>query len=202
MLSLKRFLAVSAAILLFCAAAAAEQGFPEPRVGYSAQSYTQNGAVTLRSKVYYTPGKERREIEDGSVVMIARRDKNVVWELFPGKKTYVELKLNGPGASSRPAWGDYRSEFRLQRKAVGKESVGGVEATKSRFTMTGPQGSVMTGFMWTTKEGIVVRMDADEKSNAAGAGLRHRLEGLSVGPQDPVLFEVPPGYKKMSAPGG
>ncbi len=204
MVSLKKLSATAFAALLLCLAAtdaSLAEGFPEPAVGYSARSYTEADSATLRSKVYYSPGKERREMEGGTVVMIARRDRNVVWQIFPGQRTFIEHSLTGPGGEGALAMRDYRADFRVERQDMGSETIDGMSTMKSRITVTGPEGKRFTGFMWTAREGIVVKVEAASKEDGRQTDMKFRLEDLKIGPQDPSLFEIPPGYTRTEPPG-
>ena len=54
-------IAVALAGLLFAAQAAA---WEPPQVGYSADSYFETAHGVMQGKVYYSPGKERREEDE------------------------------------------------------------------------------------------------------------------------------------------
>jgi hypothetical protein len=81
---------------------------------------------------------------------------------------------------------------------IGPESLNGVNTTKSKIIMTGPKGEKMGGFMWATRDNIVVKMDAIAIDKKDKHRFKTELTNLKVGKQDPALFEIPSGYSKMS----
>lgn len=58
------------------------------------------------------------------------------------------------------------------------------------------------GFIWITQDGIPVKMDFLGKSGRDKTRMTVTLTNLTIGPQDPALFEPPADYKAMpSFPG-
>ena len=173
-------------------------GPPQAKVEYSADTMLESAEMSMKGKVNFTPTRERREMVMGGggdkMILIMRHDKKVSWTLMPAEKIYMEMDLNqaGPGQPPDP------SQYQIEQTVIGPETVNGVSTTKSKIIMTGPNGQKMGGFMWLTKENILMKMDAI----AIDAKEKHRfkteLTNLKVGKQDPKLFEVPPGYEKMS----
>jgi len=155
----------------------------------------------MKGHVNYTPTRERREMVMGSggdkMITITRQDKKVAWTLMPSEKMYMEVSLAQASANAK----DDTSKYKIEQTVVGPETVNGVSTTKSKIIMTGPKGEKMGGFMWTTKENIVVKMDAIAIDKKQKHRYKTELTNLKVGKQDPKLFEVPAGYQKMSIPG-
>lgn len=180
------------------AAAVQAAGPPQSKVEYSADTMLESAEMSMKGKVNFTPTRERREMVMGSggdkMITITRHDKKVAWTLMPAEKIYMEMALNqsGPGQPPDP------SQYQIEQTVIGPDTVNGVSTTKSKIIMTGPNGEKMGGFMWMTKENILMKMDAI----AIDANQKHRfkteLTNLKVGKQDPKLFEIPPGYEKMS----
>jgi hypothetical protein len=172
----------------------------QPQVEYSADSVIETAEVSMKGRVYYTPTRERREMEVGGgdkMMMIMRHDKKVVWTLMPSEKMYLEMNLAQAGASDNSDL----SQFKIEQTVIGPETVNGVSTTKSKIIMTGPNGEKMGGFMWVTKENIMVKMDAIAIDKKEKHRFKTELTNLKIGKQDPTLFEVPAGYEKMSMPG-
>ena len=163
-------------------------------VEYSADSFMETADNTMNGTVYVAPGKERREyVQDGEKsVMIMRHDKKIMWMLQPEDKTYMEMKL-GQGKPRK----DDLSAYKIDHTTVGPDTVNGVKTTKSKLIMIGPKGDKLGGFMWATKEGIVVKMDAIAVDKNSKERFKSELKNLKVGKQDPSLFEIPAGYEKM-----
>jgi hypothetical protein len=163
-------------------------------VEYSADSSMETADDAMIGTIYVAPGKERREsVNDGEKsVMIIRRDKKVTWMLQPEEKTYMEMKSGQGGARK-----DDISAYKIDHTTIGPDTVNGIKTTKSKLIMIGPKGDKLGGFMWTTKEGIVVKMDAIAVDKNSKERFKSELKNLKVGRQDPSLFEIPADYTKM-----
>jgi hypothetical protein len=135
-------------------------------------------------------------VTDGGdkMIMIMRHDKKVAWTLMPSEKMYMEMSIAEAGAQNKSD----TSQYQIEQTVVGPETVNGVNTTKSKIIMTGPKGEKMGGFMWTTKENIVVKMDAIAIDKKEKLRFKTELTNLKIGKQDPALFEIPSGYTKMS----
>jgi hypothetical protein len=187
-----------AAMLLAGAAQAAKP--TQPQVEYSADTSMETEEVSMKGHVNYAPTRERREmVMDGGdkMIMITRRDKKVAWTLMPADKMYMEMSLDQASAQAK----DDTSKYKIEQTVVGPETLNGVNTTKSKIIMTGPKGEKMGGFMWVTKDNIVVKMDAIAIDKKDKLRFKTELTDLKVGKQDPKLFEVPAGYEKMGMPG-
>lgn len=162
---------------------------PEPKVEYSADSTMETeGGMTMKSRVYHAPGKQRMEMGgEGGNVTIMRKDKKVIWMLMGNM--YMETPMN-QSDSQDP------SDMDVQQTAVGDETVNGIKTTKSKVIMTKKDGSKFGGFFWTTKDGITVKMDLLSKEGDKKMRMSSELTNLKIGKQDPKLFEIPPGYTK------
>ena len=192
-----RMLLMAAAMALAGAAQAA--GPTPPQVEYSADSVLETAEASMKGRVYYTPTRERREMVMGSggekMLMITRQDKKVAWTLMPSEKMYMETSIAQTGDKTDI------SQYKIEQTVVGPETINGISTTKSKIIMTGPKGEKMGGFMWTTKENILVKMDAISVDKQQKHRYKTELTNLKIGKQDPSLFEVPAGYQKMSIPG-
>ncbi len=176
-------------------------GFPETKVEYSADQYMGDGSLMMKSRIYHASGRSRMEMEERGVnqAIITRMDQKVVWVLMIPEKTYMETQL-GKEEKTR----DVRQCSYTTAKEAGKETVNGIPATVSEVEATCPDGSAFSGKMWTSREGILVKLDAVPKEGAKGEGQRIRMElkNLAIGKQDPALFELPAGFSKMEMPTG
>jgi hypothetical protein len=77
----------------------------------------------------------------------------------------------------------------------------GVNVTKYKTIATSADGKKFGGFSWRTKEGIQVKLDLLYKEGEEKHRMTTELRNLKIGPQDPQLFEVPPGYTKLDMAG-
>ena len=132
-------------------------------------------------------------------MLILRPDKNLVWSLMPSERMYMEIE---PGQDKSNK--DDLSRYDIEQTPVGEEAVNGLRTSKSKIVMKEkkPNGDKLGGFWWTSREGIVVKMDLLSIEKGSKARIKSELSNLQVGKQDPKLFEIPPGYQKMAGLGG
>jgi hypothetical protein len=163
---------------------------PEPRVDYSADSTMETeGGMTMKSRVYRTPGKERMEMGGaGGSVTITRKDKKVRWQLMGDM--YLETSLDESTSS------DQDGMEIVEQTVVGEETINGIKTTKSKIKAIKKDGSKFGGFFWTTKDGITVKMDLLSKEGDKTFRMASELNNLKIERQDPSLFEIPAGYTK------
>jgi hypothetical protein len=162
---------------------------PEPKVEYSADSTMETeGGMTMKSRIYYAPGKQRMEMggAEGNVT-IMRRDKKVIWILMGDM--YMESAMGGADSQDP-------HDMDVQMTTVGEETINGIKTTKSKVIATKKDGSKFGGFFWTTRDGITVKMDLLSKDGNEKHRMTQELTNLKIGKQDPKLFEIPPGYTK------
>ena len=191
-----RFLLAAATLVMAAVLPVHGDELPAVTVEYSADSLVEAEGMSMRTRVYHATGKERREItmEGQRQVMILRMDKGVSWMLVPNSRQYMEMPFGvGPESSGDLAGYD------IQRTAVGKERVNGLDTTKYQIALDSPEGVRFNGFMWSTEQGVVVKMEA----SAAGerAHMRMELSNIRIGPQDAQLFEIPDGYTRLNLEG-
>ena len=166
-------------------------------VEYSADSQLETAEISMKGHVNYAPMRERREmVTDGGdkMITIMRADKKVAWILMPSEKMYMETNIaQAAGKDSTDP-----SQYKIEQTVVGPETLNGVQTTKSKIIMTGPKGQKMGGFMWMTKENIMVKMDAIAIEKNQKMRFKTELTNLKIGKQDASLFEIPQGYSKAS----
>lgn len=189
---------IVAAMAMAGSAQAADQS--RPNVEYSADSVMETAENSMKGRIYYTPTRERREmvVEGGDkMIMITRHDKKVAWTLMPAENIYMEMSL----AEAKEQDKSDPSQFKIEQTVVGQEVMNGVNTTKSKIIMTGSEGDKMGGFMWMSKENIMVKIDAIAIDKNEKMRFKNELTNLKVGKQDPALFEIPRGFEKMGMPG-
>lgn len=191
-----------AAVALFSissAGTARAAGLAEPKAEYSADQFMGSGDKTIKSRVYHAPGKQRMDMEEGGgrQIFITRADRKLFWIVMPDQKMYMERSLEEGKKERRDL-----TDCSFAQKAAGKETVNGIDAAKSEIEVSCPDKSEYGGTMWTSKEGIMVKMDAVAKGKGSKGRFRMELKNLKIGKQDPKLFEVPSGYQLMKMPMG
>jgi outer membrane lipoprotein-sorting protein len=168
---------------------------------YSADVVMEVENNLMNYKVYYAPGGKQRQdmsYQGNQQIMILRQDKKVSWMLMPEQKMYMETDLKQPTQDNMTR---DMSDCEVDATASGRESINGVNATKSKISMSCPNNIGYEGYMWVTKEGIMVKMDATAKYDGKKSHFKTELKNLKIAKQEPSLFEIPAGYKKFSMPG-
>ena len=188
-----RFALVSALCIVAFATTAQGAGLPMPTVEYSADRVMETEAGTFEGKVYAAKDKERSEtsMRGMTSVMILRRDKQLGYRLMPMQKMYQQMDFAKAQAQSGGQAAD-----QVDITEVGTEAIEGQSTTKYKLIMK--DGSA-GGFMWFTKEGIMVKMDSVVKNGRDKSRVTITLRNLKIGAQDASLFEVPTGYNAMPA---
>lgn len=160
---------------------------PQPQVEYSADTTIDTDLIQLQGKTYYSPGKQRQEMGQGTATIL-RRDKGVAWQLLAGKK-YMESSL-----SSAEARDPLSMEF--ERTEMGRETVNGLATTKYKVVATAKDGKKFNGFIWTTPQNILIKGELTVGQQEMRMRVGIDVKNLKIGAQDPQLFEIPPGYVK------
>jgi len=191
-----RFALVSTLCLVAFAATANGAGLPVPTVEYSADRVMETEAGTFEGKVYAAKDKERSEtsMQGMTSVMILRRDKQLGYMLMPAQKMYQQMDF----AKAQQQSGAQPAD-QVEITEVGSDTIEGQPTTKYKLIMK--DGSA-GGFMWITKDGIAVKLDAISKENGKKTRFTMTLSNLQIGTVDPSVFEVPAGYSAMPSFGG
>ncbi|MBF0473084.1 MAG: DUF4412 domain-containing protein [Nitrospirae bacterium] len=169
-------------------------------VDYSADQTMETGNMKMNSKVYYTPNKMRMEQEFSGMqqIMINRFDKHLVWTLMPQMKSYNETQIKPQDLPT-----EHNPNVKVEQTVVGKETINGLETTKTKITVTNNDGSKFEGFFWGTKDKIQVKMEGSAlDKNGKTVNMKITLTNIKIAPQDPKLFEIPEGYVNASSGGG
>jgi len=127
-------------------------------------------------------------------VMILRRDKQLGYMLMPAQKMYQQMDF----AKAQQQSGAQPAD-QVEITEVGSDTIEGQPTTKYKLIMK--DGSA-GGFMWFTKDGILMKMDTVVKNGRNKSRMTVTLKNLKIGSQDASLFEVPTGYNAMPAFGG
>ena len=188
------WLVVSAACLILAVPTFAGPGI---NAEYSAEEVVETADSMSKTKVYSTSTMERREMSEGGQQMIAitRHDKKVVWNLMPEEKMYIEMPI-GQSAEKKDEKTDL-SAYKIEQTPMGQETLNGIVMNKGKMIMTGKDGSKMGGFMWTTKEGIIAKMDALSVEKGKKDRFKLEMTNLKISKKRANLFEMPKGYEKM-----
>lgn len=181
--------AASAAVALAaCAGVPPAAGLPA--AAYSAEQIIETTPGPFRNRLYVDGDRERQDaaLGGGTVTTIIRRDRGVAWLLVPGRQQYEEVALEAAASASIEA------RFTgLTRRDVGAAVVD--ELPARHYSWHAADGRLVA-YSWVTADGITRRAEllADPATGAPAAVIR--LQDVRLGPQDPALFELPPGYQR------
>lgn len=169
--------------------------FGDASIAYSAaRTVTVNGK-SYSGMVFHVPGHDRHEqtIQGIAEVVILDAAMKQGFLVVPMLRSYVAFafpklmaELDDPG---------------LRRAPVGRDMVNGVPTTKFRVDRVSADGGRAQGYAWLSAQGVLMRIDGTITRDAGSKPMAIRMElaNLAVGPQDPALFEVPPGLAKLPA---
>ena len=169
-----------------------------PQVEYSADSTMQTEDNMIEQHVYVTPAKERKEMLTGGgdgAIQIFRFDNKVMWMLMPSQKMYMEYSMMGKGKDNDP------SQWTYEDTVMGEEMLNGMKVTKYKTIATSTDGKKYGGFSWRTKEGITIKQDLLYKEGNEKKRMMTELKNVTIGRQDPKLFEIPEGFTKFGMAG-
>ena len=166
--------------------------------GFAADMVMTHGGQQMRMKTYMRGQDYRMEMnqQGQQIITILRPSRGMMWTLMPDQQMYMEVPLGAmPGVAAQTGFTDAMrdSGTQAQTEMLGIEQVGQYRCQKFRYRTT-HKGETYSGLGWMALElgGFPVKM-MDEKS-----GSTVEYQNIRLGPPDASLFEVPPGYRKMS----
>lgn len=145
--------------------------------------------------LFHIPGHERHEqdllgLHEIFLLDIGARQGDLV---IPALRTYVDFPFP-------PLMADLAAPD-LLRQPVGEETVAGLSATKYRVDHRARNGSRAVGYLWLSRNGVLVKFDIAVTRRGGGKPLRiaMTLSHVVLGPQDPRLFTLPAGLTRLPA---
>ncbi|MBN2057752.1 MAG: DUF4412 domain-containing protein [Candidatus Saganbacteria bacterium] len=191
---MKRLLSLTLGLsLLVIGTLGCSSGGPGAPKEFSATNEAKFGGRTMTSKIYF--GKDKWRVESSAfgqkTIAIVRADKNVMWNIMPQQKMYMEMKLDPKQMVGKTT----KLPGELSRKKVSSEKVSGLMCDKYKITYKpNEKASEMSVYQWISKDNIPVK-------TAATDGSWYSLyKDVKVGAQPDSLFDLPGGYKKFSMP--
>jgi hypothetical protein len=164
----------------------------DTRIPFSADRTVVAHGKTYVGRIYAVPGKQRHEQEINGFhpIIILRADRQAAFLIVPELKLYTEFAF--------PEMITQYGDTRQLGRPIGAERIAGLNAAKYRVERQGADGSILDGWVWATNDGIVLKLDGSYTE--AGHQPSHaslELSNIKLGPQDPALFELPPGLSEM-----
>jgi hypothetical protein len=195
-----------AALSATVASSALADELPLPKAAYSADVAFEAKGKAYSGRIYVDGAKERREVKNASGVssaVIIRRDQGRVYDLKPKRHLAVAMRMAAAEAAGETgtAGTDVDSLYGIDAAVEGKDTVGGLDATKYHFKIDGGPGLTVDSTVWATDDGIVVRVVGNTSVDPDSPPSKMELKNIVKGPQDPSLFELPPGMSILSAGG-
>ena len=154
---------------------------------FSADMITSSPQGSFQAKILVSGEKSRIEMQGATT--ISRMDKKVTWMLMPREKMYMEHPLDPKSAIGMHE----KVSGEVERTAEGREMVDDRMAKKYRVTVLS-QDTRESIFQWIDES-----VNIPLKTAAVDGSWSTELKNIKVGRQDPSLFEIPEGYKKLSA---
>ncbi len=164
-------------------------------IAYSAERTVTVNGRSYTGMVFHVPGRERHEQEIQGIpeVIILDAAAKQAFLIVPMLKSYIAFSFPGVMAEL--------DDPSLRRRPVGRETINGVRTTKYRIDHVSADGSRAEGYAWLSAPGVLMRIDGTitRKNGGKPLSIRMELGNLAVGPQNPALFQVPPGLAKLPA---
>jgi hypothetical protein len=166
---------------------------------FTADYLIMSDGDTIKSRVF-VKGKWRRQVilsqgGGAEVIMIFRPDKGVLWNLIPTQHMYVEQPLSGTPQITMLNLKGLDAEGAVE--SIGHETVNGYRCEKNKLILKdGTKGTVI---QWFSKQlESVVKVKFIDSSGVTQLVAEHT--NINERTLSDSLFEVPPGYKKMTMP--
>jgi hypothetical protein len=166
-------------------------------VGDAAVPYSATRTVIVdgkeyRGRVFAIPGKQRHDVDINGVELsfVLDIDGGAGIIAAPALHSYVDFPL--------PPLLAELDRRRLEGHEAGEETIAGLPATKYRLEYTASDGARGSGFLWLTRDNILLRVEGRiERPGHRPMTVTMRLENLRLGPQDNKLFQISNGLKKL-----
>lgn len=195
---MRRIVSLLVPIAFVAAANAQDLELLQPQVSFSAWRVMSADGLQVEGQYHYAPGKHRNEIEmEGQkMTSILREDLDMMWNVMPDQRMYMELPI-GSGQNSVPGNVGVEGSDVIESEALGSETVNGQNTTRYRVTVRTATGDTSSGLLWVTDDMIPMKMDMTSN----GTQVVMELRDIEIGPQPDALFEVPDGYQRFSLGG-
>jgi len=178
-----RFLACSAALLCLCLFSPGVACSVE----FAADMVIQpKGEEPMTGKIYVKGDKVRQETtEEGETqIMIIRPDKKVTWMVTPEEKIYMEM----PYLAEDKTFEEWTAEKEKKATLLGEETVSGLACKKFESVEDGEK----TYFWISPKFPFPIRVEDAE--------VTMEYKNIKEDAVADSLFELPPGFQKISMP--
>ena len=165
---------------------------------FSADMIHKMGGETVKGKVYVKGNKIRQEVvkEGEEAVIIMRLDKGIIWNLMPEEKIYMEMPNLGDVVND-PEY-EKKLEEMADKKYLGKEKVNGYVCKKYKYIYRDKSMGTLTQWFY---EKLNYPIKTEMGGQPGGMDMLIEYKNIKEKRLLDSLFEIPPGYTKMSIPG-
>jgi hypothetical protein len=185
---------------LWSAAPAGAANVLDLKTEYAAASTIQTPKGPQYGYVWRTPTAVRHEMTGDSRgnTVIARLDRKVAWLLVPEQKLAIELGLENFGLPAELLTG-----AGVKQTPEGQETIAGQRTTKVRVERAPNQNGngSFSGYVWTTAQGIIMKIVGSGANQGRTGNVNISFSDVKIGQQDPSLFELPAGYRRLALVG-
>jgi hypothetical protein len=182
-------------IVAFAASPARAAMLGDASVPYQAERTVTVDGRTYSGPVFHTPGHQRHEQDMFGMHEVFLLDTEAARGVLvlPSVKTYVEFPFP-------PLMAELDSPD-LLRHPVGPETIAGIATTKYKVDHTAQDGSRAEGFVWVSRTGILMKLEASVTRAHGGRpmAIAMTLSQVTTGPVDPGLFQLPQGLVRLPA---
>jgi hypothetical protein len=198
---LSRALAFIACLIIGVSPALAAPDLLDLKVAYSADTVIGSGDHPRTGHLWRTPTALRHDMTDNgqAETIIVQLERKTAWLVLPSLKLALGTDLDGlaslPGAAAVLDAAD-----KLNPVAAGTAMMDGFRATKYRVQMDDPTAGQFDGYVWSTAQGIILKIEGAGEQNGRHGDIHLQFRNIKVGPQDTALFEPPAAYRQVTVP--
>jgi hypothetical protein len=134
-----------------------------------------------------------RQMGMDQTVVIMRPDKKVTLSIFPKAKAYAEVPMTKEESAA------IDKNYKVQKTALGRETVDGHACEKNKVTLTDDRGSKDDATVWNAADlkdfPVQIQMTVDKESTVV-----IKFRDVKLGKLDATQFEAPAGLAKYASP--
>jgi hypothetical protein len=168
---------------------------PPETASYSADAILELGDQHFQSTVVADHGRERRVVET------PYGPQTVILDLAGNKAFLIQPTMGAfsMDLASAAAGLDFAGLYETPVQPLGHEILDGLKVTKFRVSARPARNAGFDGFVWSTDDGIIVRVDGEGTYRNRTSHLGMRLGQIRRAAQDPSAFSLPPGLPVLNA---
>lgn len=123
------------------------------------------------------------------IISVFRPDKKTTYVIYPGIQSYQNMPLSPSEAAVS------EKALKLEKSALGRETIDGHACVKNKVIVAGDKGSVLEAVTWNAADlkDFPIQIEMKEKKN----NVRLRFSQVRFAKPDTKQFEVPANYGLM-----